>query len=178
MKLLVIFGLLLSASMAGAVVTKNCPETLEVVLNDFDMNGVIDDNFEPQDVNDFPFDGWNGPGMLKLRKKLATQKEVSAKLELTWSGQAKCHYRGETALGEYASARLEGSLKPGAKEPATMIFYNGSLVVYINLADVKKTGVVAKYNSASLYYAGEYCSWGDCIPNHILIGDSKLKFLK
>lgn len=179
MKALVLLISVFSLTAAQAVVRKDCPESIKVTFNQFKMNDVIDDNFEPQDVNDIAYDGYNDLGMLRLRKNLRERGTITATLKKqNWNTPAKCNYRGQTTDGQYASARLEGSLRAGAKDPATMVFYNGSLVVYVNLASIKPTGLEAKLQSVPLYYAGEWCSWGDCIPNHIQVGEGNLAFLK
>lgn len=175
-KITLISFALVWASSAMAVITKDCPKTLVVELDQFELNYVIDDNFEPQDLNDFPYDGYNGPGMLQLRKELKDLGSISAEVELMYTASSQCSYRGKDIPGKFVGVNLKGSLRPNAKEPATMILYRGSLAAYIPLKSLKP--IQAKKPTASLYYRGEYCSWGDCIPNHIKIGDAKSVLFK
>jgi hypothetical protein len=163
-------------SSAYAVVTKDCPEAISLVLTDFEMNGVVDDDFEPQDVNDIPYDGYNGPGMINLRKELTHLERIEANIKLSYKANSQCIYRGEDTLGKYVSLTLKGSLRPNAKDPATMIVYRGSLAAYSRLSSLKP--LTSKWGQASLYYRGEWCSWGDCIPNHIEVGISKSVVIK
>lgn len=179
MKTIALFALLLGLPVANAVVRKNCPDSIKVSLNQFEVDNVSNDDFISPDNRNFPYNGNNRAGMIELRKSLKERKIVTSTLtKQDWSTPAKCYYHGETTDGQKASAYLKGSLRAGAKEPATMVFYNGDLVVYISLVDIQTSGLVAEFQDVPLYYAGEQCSWGECIPDHIKIGEGHLDYLE
>ena len=149
----------------SAVVTKNCPETL---------------NFKATAIKvaqHYANDNWNTPGLYATADFLSKKEEIEAELTLQNTYSSKCYYTGQDSEGNYFSANLKGSTRANAKEKAVLVMYSKSYVMYMDIKEVKKTGLSAKYDKASLYYQGEYCSWGDCVPDHILMGEALFNFL-
>jgi hypothetical protein len=171
MKLITLIALIPFFS-AQAVVVKTCPEKVTVSLPKIFNNDVIDEEAFGDDSS-FPFDGWNGPGIFRLQQKLAKLGSLTLELDLIRTGNSQCSYRGVDQNGDYASAVLYGSTRQGAKEPATLKFYAvGSLAGYVGISEVAQSGLTSRHQFAGLYYRGEHCSWGDCIPDHISIGSA------
>lgn len=109
----------------------------------------------------------------QAQEGLSRVNQISAKLKLDRASDAKCSYISETSK---LRAELRGSTRENAVNPATLVVRSDTMdyraVIYIPIKAVKKTGLELKNpsGSASVYYPGQYCSWGDCIPDHIYIG--------
>lgn len=173
MKLIALVAFLFSIA-SQAVVTKNCPEEITVNLPKIYNDDIVDEDAWGDDSR-FPFDGWNGPGIVRLQNKLRALGSLTLKYDLISTPSAVCNYRGVDQNGDYTSATLYGSTRTNAAEPATLKFYAvSSLAGYVGISKVEKTGLTPKGKFAGLYYRGEFCSWGDCIPDHIKIGNAEV----
>lgn len=164
MKKIILFAACLSAFSAKAVVMKTCPESIEVKLGGFQNHQVLDDEGY--------YDNWNGPGIARLQSYLKATPEITVAVDLKYKAGSKCYYEGKNQAGQYAKIKIEGSFKPDAAKAATMVVYaTDDLVTYHPLESMQKTGVKLKERMFfSTYYQGEYCSWGDCVPDHIQVG--------
>lgn len=151
----------LFAIHAHAVVTKNCPQTIKASYS-------IDKLYNSQ-----PQDNWNDRGIEATVNELQNVKSISVEVELFNSAAAQCSYRGSTPTGEYVFAILAGSTRANAKKKAQLVVYTKNTVVYVGVTKVSTNGLSSNTIS-DLYYRGEYCSWGDCVPNYINIGETTL----
>lgn len=161
-------GLLFACLSVQAVKTKNCPESLKVNLGKFEIDDFDFENFE--DRSDFIIDGYNDVGIYHLINRLKKEKSLKLNMKLVRKSSGKCHYEGKSSKGKYARARLEGSTREGAARPAVLVVYTGDLVAYLRVSRVTKTKLYSPSKLTGLYYNGEYCSWGECITDHIQIG--------
>jgi hypothetical protein len=164
MKLLLTIAILFTSLSASAVRTKDCPDSLEVSLSNFENYEILDENGG--------YDNWNDPGIARVQDFLKNTAEVKVSAQLKYTPSGQCYYVGQNQDGEYATIRLEGTLKANAVQPATMTVYaSDDLVTYHPIESLKKTELkieaVPFYNT---YYRGEYCDWGECVPDHINIG--------
>lgn len=172
MKLLLTITILFTSLSASAVKTKDCPDSLEVSLSKFENYEILDE-FES-------YDNWNDPGIARVQKFLENVAVVKVTAQLKYHPSGKCFYVGKNQDGKFARIRLEGSLKSNAVQPATMTVYaSGDLATYHPIESLKKTELKVKalpfYNT---YYRGEYCDWGECLPDHINVGNGELITVK
>lgn len=154
---------------AQAVVTRNCPDEIKLQLSGFKQGQVPTPS---EDNPELPF------AYIEL-KNLSSRVET---LTLTHAAHANCSYRsGETIY----NITLDGSLREGAVKPAVLKAYfsyevGETVYDYIGYAPIEKltkdkTLVVA--SKMEIYFRGEECSFGECIPDHIKIGSARSQIL-
>ncbi len=165
MKALIIASALITFK-ANAVITKSCPEKLQLTYS-------ID-----QLYNNHPNDNWNEQGIEATIEELESTETISMETQLISTASSTCSYRGETLTGEYAYITLSGSTRSNAKNKAKLTVYAKNTVVYIPVSRVSPSGLAVKSDSLNIYYRGEYCSWGDCAPKYFRIGSITLLELK
>lgn len=146
MKLLTLITLLTSFNVF-AISTRNCPETISFKFTEFDL---MNRRFLYSEI--------------EALKDLGVLKEVA---NANGTYNSKCHYRGDKV-----TAVISGSLRENAIKKATLSVYTHDYIIYTRLADVQKSGLTPKFKFAEIYVYGEYCSWGDCIPNYYPIGNA------
>ena len=160
MKILSVLMLLLSAN-TFAVVTKNCPNNIEVIMA------------APNVEKWYAIDAYEN---FFKRESL-----IGGEFTLVRASNAECTYRDNDDSNYIWDVTLTGSLKANAVNPATAIIrYSlpirgktshsvGSGITYVRLFGISKNGLDAA-DYGKMYYAGEHCSWGDCITDHVYLG--------
>lgn len=164
MKNLILMLTLLASSTSFAVSTRLCPDTFELKISRFKAE------VEPRRNDDNPL-------LPFAYINVANLESLSVIMQLKSAGNSKCEYR--SATGDVLS-RLDGSLKQGAKQPATLTTYfkddyQGTqlgYVVYSPVKDMTKDKVLVLEGPSSLYYQGQQCSWDDCIGDNIKLGSA------
>lgn len=153
--------ILLFSTNVFAVVTKNCPKNIEVMLA------------APNVEKWYAIDAYEN---FFKRESL-----IGGEFFLKYASDAKCTYHDNDDSNYIYEVTLEGSLRANAVNPATAIvryslpirgntsFPIGSGITYVRLQDITTNGLVAS-DYGKMYFAGEHCSWGDCIPDHIYLG--------
>jgi hypothetical protein len=156
MKIL-LFTILISFN-AFSIETKNCAKKIKLELSSFDINGTI------------PHDQYNERGAMEAANKLEKTKKLKLNFVKTNSYNSRCHYKADGA-----SAVIEGSLRVNAKKKAVMKVYlhDHEVVAYLPLEETTPEYIVFKNEKTKFYYRGEYCAWGDCIPQYFNIGHAK-----
>ena len=157
---------LFASSASFAVSTKKCPDTFKLEISRFkaEVEPGRDDH-NPQ----LPFAYIN----------VANMKSRSVVMNKKTAANATCTYSNDDSENYYY-AKLDGSLREGSANPATLTVYFTEMyqgmhldyVVYAPVKDMTKDKVLVLDGKSSLYYAGEHCSWGDCIPDHIRLGSA------
>jgi hypothetical protein len=160
MKLISVLMLLLSLNAFG-VVTKNCPQTIEVMLT------------SPSVEKWYAIDAYEN---FFKRESL-----IGGEFFLQRAANAECTYLDNDDTNYISSVTLVGSTRLNSKNPATAVIrYSlpirgktsnaiGSGITYVRLYEITRTGLVSE-DFGKMYYRGEYCSWGDCITDHIYLG--------
>jgi len=159
---------LLFCTPAFAVIVKDCPQNIEVSLVGINLDTLISP-YRSYDDDDCWYDCHNEPGLSRALAVLKQHESLQIQLELTSARSAVCQYRGE--FGSRAVyAKIEGSLRSNASKKATLVTYWNELVMYTTLSEMKPHFIAPASAVTGLYYNGEYCDWGDCVPNHIRLG--------
>lgn len=152
---------IIQAPLALGLVTKKCPETIKVSYSE----PAVEKWYAEKAYLDF----------------FAREKTVSAELTLQYTYSSKCSYQAIDPDRYIYSVVLKGTFRQGSSNVPTMIAYMnlpisgltensiGSAVAYSRLTKVTKQGIEISGDTA-LYYRGEMCSWGDCIPDHVYLG--------
>ena len=106
-------------------------------------------------------------------------------LNLTSTSGSTCSYSGED---QQISGRIEGSLRPNAKQPAQIVLYfnsgfapneskKASYIAYVNILGINDRGTFDFSTKAKIYAWGEDCYYG-CVPNYSYVGEAKFNFLE
>ena len=148
-----------------AIVTKDCPKSISYSLEMIDSLNTVQSN------------GWNDIGIQKAQDQLNEEKDLKGSLTFKNKYVSKCFYEGLDSQGRFIHAKLEGSTRTNAIKPATLLLYAAeSMAIYFPIAKVQKNGLTLKNpkSKISIYFRGQYCSWGDCIPDHINIASASI----
>lgn len=166
----------LFCSQAFAVVTKDCPQQIQLKLSSFSLDTLA----AQYDDEDCWYDCYNEPGLEEAQNTLKALESIEVKLQLTSARSAVCQYKGElNSLPVFA--KIDGTFNPHATKKATLTTYWNSLVFYTGLSSMKPESITSLSPVSGLYYNGEHCSWGECIPDHIRVGlanSTELKVIK
>ena len=152
MKALFVFvSLVLSAASAQAVVTAHCPQIIQMEISDYQS-----------------FD-WDTPSSITFESTL----------ELTSTENSNCYYRNVEGEGVVSYARIQGSLKPGAKESAYLVaYYNfggGDFAAYMDVETMTESSIEIS-SEARVYIATKFCYYG-CAPLHEAVGTADFMFV-
>jgi hypothetical protein len=177
-RMVVYLSLVFSAFEASAVVTKNCPENLDFVMRNFRQGDVPAPSVRVTD-NDLKL-----PYAYIELKNLGESWESH---ELVVKDSGKCIYRPTSNNSRVYSIMLEGSLKEGAKNPAVMktyflseVDYRGfeekyKYVGYNTITELTSDKKLSIRETTDVYFAGEQCDYGDCIPLYTKVGTAQLE---
>ena len=152
MKALFVFAsIILGGLSSQAVVTAHCPQIIQMEISDYQ-------NFD-----------WD----------TASSMTFESTLELTSTGNSNCYYSNVEGEGVINHARIEGSVKPGAKEPAYLVTYysfgGGDFAAYMDIETMTKNSIEISSN-ARVYIATEVCHYG-CAPFHEAVGTADFVFV-
>lgn len=150
MKLFTFITLLLTALSSQAVVTSHCPEIIQTELSSYKSFG----------------------------KDSVSSTVLEGTLELQRAENSVCHYKNVLNEGDITKARLEGSVKEGAKNPATLIvFYKLGQSEFASYMDVDfmSSDEISISKKATVHLVSEICSHG-CIKTHRAIGNAEFNF--
>lgn len=161
MRFVIVFLTFLFATAAQAIDVDTCPETLEINLTDFKQG-------EPPDVSE------NNPHIPYAYIQLASFQSKTLKYNLRSKARSQCEYDGL----EKGSAQIVGSLKEGAKEPATLRIYLPSeyqeylysFVIYASIAKLTSDKALVLKDTANVYVTGEECNNGECMTDYFRMG--------
>lgn len=152
-----------------AVVVKDCPKNIELNFSLMELDEYQTDQL---DRNNCWYDCHNDRGIVEAQNTLKEFPYLGLKLSLQSARSAVCEYKGELEnLSVYA--KIEGSFRDGAASKARLTTYWNSLVIYTRLGSMKPDSIEPLSSFSSLYYNGESCHWGDCLPNHISVGSAR-----
>jgi hypothetical protein len=167
MKSIIILSVLAFVGRASAISTKKCPSELKIEFKNFSQSGEI-----------FPSKGNpNLPFAYIALSDSNPRMQYSETLNLMSAENAVCNYRGD----KISSAVIEGSLKKGAKNPAGIKSYFGhtykglnfDYVAYSPVKSISEDKTVLLSSAKSeIYYRGQDCNYGDCIPNYFKVGSA------
>jgi hypothetical protein len=152
---------------AFAVVVKDCPQKIKMNLNSINLDALTPPY--STDDNDCWYDCYNEPGLSRAMNLLEQYNAITIELELTLARSAVCNYKGKLDSSP-VYAKIEGSFRPNATKKATLVTYWNSLVMYTSLGEMNPAFIAPLSPVTGLYYNGEYCDWGECVPNHIRLG--------
>lgn len=154
---------LVIAQGAGAVAVKDCPNNLHVEFH------------SPQVIKEY--------ARAAYEKYFTAHKKVTEDLSLVRSHKAVCYYEAANPK-RILSAQISGSDRQGAIRPLTLsTVLNlpikgrisgeiGWAIVYTKLESVQPDALVVNPEvSPEIYWMSERCSYGECIPDYILLGE-------
>lgn len=174
MKFLFVAVLFWSAH-AHAVRTADCPTTLEAKFSDFKFHL----SFERDSENDSScvVDCYNEEGMALAQKELETAKQIEGTLKLAYKLTGVCAYSGQFN-GKPFTAELRGTFNEGSVNKAQIVATWDGVAIYSTLASMSPDKIELLGSTSIIYYIGEYCSYGDCVVDHIHLGTAAASELK
>jgi hypothetical protein len=148
-----------------AIETKTCPETLKVTLNNFVQGSA-------PDVDE------NNPHVPYAYISLKNLNEMVVDLKLEQKVDSRCEYSGANGI----FAKIEGSLKDGAKEPAFLQLllpssyqtFDFVYVVYARIFNLTSDKALVLDGLANVYVDGEECNGGECMQTLFRMGKATI----
>lgn len=171
MKKFLFIALSALALSVSAVPTSQCPRTLEVSLQSFDLKYLEDIATEENK---------------KLREAALQTRELFEKLGrlkvkyvMQFAGGEKCYYEGRNQVGQYFRAKLENAAS-GKKTPYKLVNKNGTMAVEIAISEVKRSGLSIDFDhtEAKLYHFEKSCQNSPCQSQYTDLGTGVLRSLK
>ena len=155
MKAIILLFVAVLGFNASAVIVRTCPQTLNVVFADPQVPAELQANAD---------------------KYFSENNSVGGEFNLVDIYSSECTYRRASEDNAIYQVVLRGSLREGARHPATLVAYMNlgldglqDLIVYMSIDDIKPAGVKVS-GEAALYAEKEYCHYG-CVPFHSQIGE-------
>lgn len=156
--------LIMTAAQAQAIETQFCPRVISVMVATTSLPTLTQDAL-PAGKREEHFSK-----MLEVQDDFSFEPTRELKFNISFAGAGRCHYEGRDFLGELYQAKIQGSTKPGAKEPALLSINNESSTITIELKEVSRRGIESLDRSAILHYRIKTCSGTRCRVKNYPIG--------